>query len=88
MKTYIEVSIVSRYEDQGDFINALRGFGSGVDSWEYMEEQSSERNATGSAPDIGQIDKSKAPAQKNRGFLIQLSINHPILTQISPPPSP
>lgn len=40
MKTYIEVSIVSQYEDQNDFINALRAFGSVADGWQYLEDQS------------------------------------------------
>jgi len=40
METYIEVSILSRYENQNDFINALREFGSDADGWQYLEDQS------------------------------------------------
>lgn len=48
MKTYIEVSIVSCYEGQNDFTNALRAFGSDADGWAYLEEQSREyASATG-----------------------------------------
>lgn len=42
METYIEVSIVSRYEDHNDFIGALREFATSVDDWEYLGTQSEE----------------------------------------------
>lgn len=42
MKTYIEVSIVSRYEDHDNFIGALREFATSVDDWDYLDAQSEE----------------------------------------------
>lgn len=48
MKTYIEVSIASRYEDQNELIDALREFGNESDGWQYLEEQSKKyASATG-----------------------------------------
>lgn len=48
MKTYIEVSIVSRYEDNNELIDALRAFGNEADGWQYLEEQSKKyASATG-----------------------------------------
>lgn len=48
MKTYIEVSIVSRYEDQNELINALRAFCNDAEGWQYLEEQSKKyASATG-----------------------------------------
>lgn len=48
MKTYIEVSIASPYEDQNELISALRAFGNDAEGWQYLEGQSKEyASATG-----------------------------------------
>jgi hypothetical protein len=40
MKTYIDVLIVSEYEDKKDFIEILKEFGNHAAAWAYLEEQS------------------------------------------------
>ena len=40
MKTYIDVLIVSKYEDHKDFIGAIKTFGNHATGWSYLEAQS------------------------------------------------
>lgn len=64
MKTYIEVSIVSRYEDHDDFISALREFATSVDGWEYLGEQSKEYATHTGEPScvILRVGNTRSPA--------------------------
>lgn len=40
--TYIEVTMLSHYEDHDDFISALKAFATNVDKWNYLDSQSNE----------------------------------------------
>lgn len=40
MKTYIDVLIASRYKDPGDFILAMKDFGSHSSGWKFLAKQS------------------------------------------------
>jgi hypothetical protein len=42
MKTYIDVQIASKYEDQYDFILAMKDFGDRAIGWEFLDTQSEE----------------------------------------------
>lgn len=64
MDTYIEVSILSHYEDHNDFISALREFATSVDNWAYLDSQSREYASAVGEPScaILRIGNAHSPA--------------------------